>query len=51
MGEGGWWDGVELHTWLVVHTWNMQVRLGRLCVRDVYVVTGGSDEDNDMLRQ
>ena len=37
-----WWlaigDGVEVHTWLVVPKWNMQVCLGRLRVRYVYVV-------------
>lgn len=44
-------DGVEVHTWLVVPTWNMQVCVGRLRVHGVCAATGDSDEDNDMLRQ
>ena len=38
MGLGGWWDAVELHTWLRVPMGGMQVRSGRLRVHDVYVV-------------
>ena len=45
MYGGGWWSGSKLHTWLVVPSWNMQVRSGRLRVHDVYVVGGTTREE------